>query len=156
MSKLDFYRWRNNDYYLADLVVFVDGEQQVLGTYKLAKASGELRWTINFTPADGDEVQIGMARTLDKAKAGAKADAGRRTHEVQPDPNAQRKAYLKDEIDRTIGHLVEDAHALAEAQARLDGDSARLERLKKELDGILALEARADADAAAEAAGAAK
>ena len=81
MSKLDFYRWRDNDYYLADLVVFVDGAHQVLGTYKLArKAYGEPRWSIYFTPADGEETRIGTARTLDKAKAGAKADAGRRSH----------------------------------------------------------------------------
>lgn len=61
------------------------------------------------------------------------------------DPNAQRKAYLRAEIDRTIGHLVKDAHAVSEAQATLERDTAKLERLQRELQGILGLEAREDA-----------
>lgn len=148
MSKLSFYRWRDNDYYLADLVVFVDGEQQVLGTYKLVKKTcGELRWSIYFTPTDGEEVQIGQARTLAKAKAGAVADAGRRTYDVQPDPNAERKAWLQREIDEKINHIVADALAVEKAKATLGHDLARLDSLKKELNGILALEARAEAEA---------
>lgn len=77
---LSFYRWRDNDYYLADLVVFIDGEQHVLGTYKLARTAGELRWRMYFTPTGGEQTLIGQARSLAEAKKGANANAARRVY----------------------------------------------------------------------------
>lgn len=71
---------------------------------------------------------------------------------MSDDPNAQRKAHLRAEIDRAIGHLDADAQALAEAKATLERDTARLDRLQGELKGILALEAREDAHEAEQAA----
>lgn len=91
---LSFYRWRDNDYYLADLVTTVDGEQHVLGTYKLIKTPElALKWHIAFTEY-GDDAQeqiIGGGWTLAEVKKGASADAARRAYRQQFD--FHRDAY---------------------------------------------------------------
>ncbi len=64
------------------------------------------------------------------------------------DPNRDRKTHLRAEINETINHLVADARAVAEAKGALERDTARLERLQRELNGLMALDAREDAQVA--------
>jgi len=93
------------------------------------------------TQYGGEDVgYIGTYKTVTEAKKAARYAERIR---LGDDPNQDRKAYLRAEINATIDHIVADAHAVAEAQATLERDTARLEKLQRELNGILDLEASA-------------
>ena len=82
--KLDFYRFRDEKHYTADLVVFIDGEQRVIGTYRVRKTPDlTLKWHISFAEGDDPETVIGGAWTLAEAKKGASANAARRVHALK-------------------------------------------------------------------------
>ena len=61
------------------------------------------------------------------------------------DPNAERKAYLEAELKEAVGYLTKSILAVEKAKQQVDYDIARMERIKKELDGLVALQAREDA-----------
>ena len=61
------------------------------------------------------------------------------------DPNAERTAYLQAELKEAIGYVTSSIIAVEKAKQQADYDLARLDRIKKELDGLAALKAREDA-----------
>lgn len=61
------------------------------------------------------------------------------------DPNAERTAYLEAELRESVGYLTKSILALEKAKQQADQDIARMEKIKKELDGLAALKAREDA-----------
>jgi hypothetical protein len=61
------------------------------------------------------------------------------------DPNAERTAYLKAELKEAISQLTKSFVAREKANQQADRDLARMEKIKKELDGLAALKAREDA-----------
>lgn len=89
----------------------------------------------------------------DEAKEAAKAQSPALVAQIEAegldqadeDPNADRKAYLEAELKEAIGHLAKSFVAREKANRQADYDLARMERIKKELDGLAALKAREDA-----------
>lgn len=75
--QISFYRF--NKVTTADLVVFVNGDQVVLGTYRLRKIPGMvLTWSVTFSEGDGPEKIVSGGWTVVEAKKNAQSEADRR------------------------------------------------------------------------------